>query len=301
MSTENNSSIIHIASDPRKGEFTPTSLETYLDCPRKYYFTKVMQLTPVKGVSSANFGTAIHAGVDIFYSLKNTGISHDELVARMLQAFALLWDRSLDDGRRNINSGIAILSAYARIYKNDTATYLRDLVESKITISMPNGTTLTMRLDRILVEGKFYTVVDTKTTSMSLTEYYLKNFVNSFQLTSYCYAVTQLKGHCDNVQVDAIKVPPEIDVGKGFVRRSMERTELQVEDWLNTYNNITEQIQSNFSLCSDEGEEIRAFYQNQNSCTKYGGCPFFSICQYGLSHPDVQLMFVRKNIEIPLD
>lgn len=284
------------SSNPRKGEFTPTSLETYLDCPRKYYLGKVMGLSPTKFVGSQVFGSAIHAGVGKFYELKDTQLPFEELKLACVREFAQNWNPEYNDSKRNTDTGLAIISGYCSRYKNDTAKYLADMIETNITISMPNETKLFMRLDRILVEENFFTVVDTKTSSMALTDYFLKGFIMSFQLSTYVYAVAQIKGHCDNVQVDLIKVPPDTDMEKGFVRKSMDRTELQMADWLNTYEEITDRIQESFTENNSTSDiELRCFHQNQNSCTKYGGCPYFSICQFGLSHPDVKIMFTRKN------
>lgn len=277
------------SSNPRQGEFTPTSLITFMECPRKYYFQKCMGFQPKTDRNDREFGTAIHEMVSTFY--KNKDLSFNERKLKSVKAFISNWDSKLDSSKKNLNIGLVISDKYCDTYKNDSAQYKMDMVESDTVISIPNGTTLYMRIDRILIQDDFYTVVDTKTTGSAITDYYWKDYDLSFQLTCYHYAIEQLVGHCDNIQIDAIKVhhTPE------FVRRSFQRTESQVADWYNTYCAITGTIQSSF--CSNREQEILNFYQNTTNCGKFGGCPYQSVCKYGLTHPDVQIMFTKGEVE----
>lgn len=277
-------------SDPRKGEFTPTSLQTFLECPRKYYFQKLLHFSPKSENNAREFGAAFHEFVSTFYKFQNLPLEQRKLKA--IQAFLANYDPANDSTKRNLASGLILCDRYAENYKNDTAVYKMDLVESDLVVSMANGTSLFMRVDRLLVADNFYTVVDTKTTTMALTDWFWKEFELSFQLSCYHHAIEVHCGHCDNIQIDAVKVYPLPE----FQRRSLQRTENQINDFLNTYQEITNRILDTLDGTGPE-KELAYFYQNPCSCSKFGGCPYLSVCKFGLTHPDVQIMFTRNQGE----
>jgi hypothetical protein len=262
---------------------------TYMECPRKYYFQKCMSFNPKTERNDREWGTAMHEAVASFY--KNNKLPFEDRKLKAVQAFIANYDPACDTPKKNLNNGLVIVGKYCDVYKHDKSQYLMEMVETENVISMPNSTTLYMRIDRILIENGFYTVVDTKTTGQAITDYYWRDFELSFQLSTYSYAVEKLTGHCDNIQIDAIRVHASPE----FVRRSFQRTEEQVQEWLNTYKQVTGSIRASF--CSNKDTEVSNFYQNTGSCSKFGGCPYLPVCKYGLSHPDVQIMFNREGIE----
>lgn len=66
----------YLANDFRNSKLSPSALNTYLDCPLKFYFQYVARLAPEEeiqeDISPADFGTILHASVETLYSqLKN--------------------------------------------------------------------------------------------------------------------------------------------------------------------------------------------------------------------------------------
>jgi len=299
--------------DPRKRKFSPTSLEVYMRCKRKYYFAKVLRLTP-KGVNvPAEFGSAIHVGVGTFYAVRemsadkalakfdpsftsNKTLSRHELAKILaIKAFTTSWLEEVKQGdeKHSILAGTILLDKYCECYKNDMSKFDANLIECAQWIEMPNNTMLGLILDRVRIEGKYVTIVDTKTSSRSLTDYFFRRFRNSFQMSAGYYAVQQIMKYCDSIQIDGIKVPySEKD---GFVRQIFDRSELQMADWLNTYLNCTNQIIEN--LEKDEKGRLESFYQCPTACDDYSGCPYLSLCMYGLNHPAVKEGFIMEGGE----
>lgn len=279
------------STNPKLGEFTPTSLETFLECKRKYYLSRILALQPLRKASSLNFGGAVHEGIGAWYSTQ--GQAPEERLKAMLVAFGKAWDPQYESDKHSTIIGIQLLKQYAAIYRYDTAKYKPDMIELDVRCVMPNNTTLVGRIDRVIQDATQIVVVDTKTTTMSLTDWFWKNYENNFQLLSYDHIVTTLLGNCDTVQIDAVNFPTKLDqTEKQFQRRSMPTTEQQKEDWLNTYLEITTFIMS--SLTTSEDTQFRSFHACHTSCSNYGGCPYLPVCRYGLTHPDVKLMFQRN-------
>lgn len=277
--------------------FHPTSLEDYLRCPRRYYYKTLLGLLPISASVDLEFGRAFHEGVGAFYA-NRTGefaLAKDQAILH----FQTAWTDAKLEGteKKNLGTGEAVLKVYCEVYKNDSASYKRELIECEQTIEMSNDTKLKMRLDRVLVsEPDCVCVVDTKTTGQYLSDWYWKGFANSFQLGAYDYAVSTICGHNDGVQVDAVHVPLMTKkVEEGFVRKTWQLTELQRSDWVNSYERVTGKIRENILMGkADKDALLKGFYCVGTSCSAYGGCPYLPICKHGYSHPSVKSQFIKE-------
>lgn len=75
-----------------------SQIQTYLICPRKFYFQYVMGAMPEFLPASLPFGSALHAAVAAFYRvLKETGTKAD--LAFVLREFEIEWEKETT-GRR---------------------------------------------------------------------------------------------------------------------------------------------------------------------------------------------------------
>jgi len=273
------------SAKPSEGIFTPTSLQTFLNCRRQYLIRKEMGLVGKTTSQHLVYGSAFHAGVAEFYRSRDKDKS--------VKAFSDYWiengDNVPQDDNKNLQSGLAAMKKYCNCYAHDSAVFKPEYIESPQTIQMPNGTTLGFIMDRVMIKDKFVDLIDTKTSSRPLTDYYFRQWENSFQMSAYAYVCIEMFGSCDNVTIDAVQVPVKGE--NSFSRRSFFRTELQIQEFLNTYLQITDFIMANIDL--PEEERILKFYQEQTRCADYSGCTYLPICQYGLTHPAVQTNFVR--------
>ena len=96
----NNIDRIHLTSKPRRSDapkdiridqklqsrrFSPSALNTYLHCPREFYYHYVANIMPPdnrKGIIDArDFGTVVHKAAELFYGKYKHGVSAKELEA----------------------------------------------------------------------------------------------------------------------------------------------------------------------------------------------------------------------------
>lgn len=266
-------------------------------CRRKYFYKKILGLKSLTGKVSANYGTCIHAGVGAFYMSQELPLQ--ERTAKAIAAFTEEWERygQQGDEKRSLIGGVTTLTEYCKAYGKDTATFLPTLIEASQSIEMPNGTVLIVRIDRVTKDAvsDTTTIFDTKTCSMAFTDYYFRQYENNFQQSAYWYVVDSiLGGTVDCSIIDLIKVP--FSTGKSrstgrpvenFVRRSYLRSDLQLEEFLNTYKRLTEEI-----LANAASEDAAKFPQCPTACGNYGGCEYLPVCKYGYSHPAVRIDFV---------
>jgi len=292
--------MIHERTNAYKREFSPTGIEDAF-CLRKFYYRKILGLKPNRPPIAMNFGAAIHKGVEAFYSAKDT-MSPEEVAIHAVQAFCEDWLTYgiQGDNIRNVSSGIIIMQNYCKYYKDDHAIVAPEFVESQQWISMPNGTHMLFKIDRVRIETGANIIVDTKTSSWPLTDFYFKGFDNNFQTSMYLYGINEIMGEgCDIIQIDGIKVPPPDDKSTtvSFARRSFTRTDLQKADAINTWCRVTDQIIAALEKYKDDEDALCAcLYCNQTKCKEYSGCDYLPICKYGFKHPTVQVDFTREEI-----
>lgn len=284
-----------------KGEFSPTGVENAF-CYRKMYYNKMLGLVSLRPPLALWFGSAIHSAVETFYKEKDAGVPFLEIKQHAVGAFTESWlEHGVEgDAKRNLATGITIVNNYCEYYKNDTADIIQEFVEAMQWVEMPNGTNLLCKIDRVRRDGRLLTVVDTKTSSWPLTDYYFQGYDNNFQTSMYYYVVSQILGEDIQIQIDGIKVPPPEPGSKTapFVRRTFQRTELQIADAVNTYCRMTDYIMEGVEKYKDDEEGlVRHMYCNQSKCNDYGGCEYLPVCKYGFKHPSIQVDFRR--VEVP--
>ena len=296
-------------SDPKKGEFSPSSLQTYMRCPRMWYIQKGLQIVEKEQSANLGYGTWLHAGVEWFSRIRamereailelfpnlefETPHTAAKLVAIKKIVEASKETPIAESHIHSLDNAIVTMDRYCENYKDDPVFSTDAELESMGHLPMPNDTVLFLRIDRVRRDGNTVGILDTKTTKSSLTPYFFNSFQNSFQLSAYFYYAQQVLGRCDYVQIDAIKVPPPQKANAvPFARETFMRTEVQMADFLNTYYRMTEEIKKGLNL--PEKEQLQFFNCMQTACGDYGGCAFLGLCTHGLEHPSMRVDFDFK-------
>lgn len=254
-------------TDVSKGIFSPSAIELYLRCPRKFYLQYIKRIQPIHAPSPLIFGEAVHEGIA---ALRCSSSLREATIA----AITILTKRIFFDGYpRDIRTLIIILYQHYVLYKEK---YDPNLIEVPFQLTFPNGTMCVGIIDAIYRAEHGIDVIDTKTSSGSLTEWFWKNYQNSFPLSCYYHAAEEILGSCNSVIIDAISIKTP-HLPESYARRGFTRSTKQMEEFINTWLQITDQITE---MVKKGGEEI-LFYQNNTSCGDYGGCSFLNLCNYG--------------------
>lgn len=277
-------------TDLSKGEFSPSGVEN-ARCLRKFYYTKMLGMKVKQTPVALVFGICIHESVEKFYILMSklkAKPTHQELVdikIEVIQTFSNSWVKwgIMGDMKRNLETGVMTMNNYVDYYAGTQERFELCDIESDQWVAMPNGTMMLVKMDRVLNEGDLIILVDTKTTSGAITDYFFRGFENHLPTSLYKYTVEQFLGRCDYVQIDAIKVPPPApsSVSAPFGRALFTRTDLQMEDAIQAYCSITDYIMSVVEKPKEEW--AKRMYINTGECNSYGGCPFLPVCKHGLN------------------
>jgi hypothetical protein len=277
---------------PSEGRFSPTSLETA--CPRKYLFEKVIGLRK-KGVANyLNMGSSIHAFVEEWQRARLSGLSGNELLAEGVNkalplATSLL--PSWPGDAYSIENWLFTCEGYHSRWENDGKFPVQ--LETISWIPMENGTLLGGVMDSLFERPNGSLLIrDTKTSGRPATDWFWNGMINKFQLSMYYVMVSKLFPDRDilGVEVDMVTISKKREKGEdNYQRRLFERTDLQINDAINTYNKKTQFITEGLKL--NEHDRPAYFYQEQSQCSSYGGCSFLPLCIHGLNHPSVHTDF----------
>jgi putative RecB family exonuclease len=182
-----------------------SQIQTYLICPRKFYFQYVMGAMPEFLPASLPFGTALHAAVAAFYrELKETGTKPE--LAPVVREFEIEWEKATA-GQRLSFKGKTSIESHLELGRVLVQRFYEDIQPRKIeAIEYPFAVPLSdpntgEKLDVSLVgvidliesddEGNLF-IAELKTSSKRYAESQGENQLDGL---IYAYAMKQL-GFC---------------------------------------------------------------------------------------------------------
>ena len=267
-----------------------TSLGTFKDCPRKYYYTLVRGLRSRGESVHLRFGIHYHAGLEHYDRLRAEGLDHESALADVvLKLLADTWDRP-EDGeagpwtpdhpsktRQNL---IRSVVWYIENFADDPARTVilsngKPAVELTFRFQIDNDLILAGHLDRVVefIDGTY--VMDRKTSSTTLSQNYFDQYSPSNQMSLYSLAAQVMyKVPVRGVIIDAA----QIAVGfTRFTRGLTYRTPDQLDEWLEDTYRWVAQAHAYAGRMETEAD-YRAWPMNDKSCHDFGGCPFRRVC-----------------------
>ena len=257
-----------------------SQLNLFKQCQKRWAFKYLKGFTPVGSQDPLILGSAIHEAQALFYQGESI-----ILVLQFLQEF-------LRTSPHLQRKALTMLTAWHQelgIYDREHCTPLA--VEVQAPLVLPNGYTMTVRWDRVLLDntsGEIF-IADTKTTGGSL-EKTLRNYNYSDQPKLYIASVLQnnpewikqFRGWRTDV-IYGYESKAKKTLGDIFtdVRRSeiVMFTPEEIEDTLIGYASLTDDIAYKLNQVK-EGGEIRAnFFNSADFCLSFGRvCPYHAIC-----------------------
>lgn len=273
-----------------------TSLKAYKHCPRFYYYGILLGWQPRAESVHLTFGLLLHGSVERYYHGKAQGRNHDDSVDMSLDwALKQTWDKALSrpwlsgDSYKNRLTLVRTLVGYLDKYGDNDALQTVVLANGKpaveLSFSFDFGITSDLtgepilgcgHLDRLATLNDVPYIPDLKTTKYDLGPIFWNQFSPSTQFGMY-----QLAGEivyklpCKGIIVDGVQVL----VGQSrYDRHLITKDRLQMEEFFkSTIRWIGKMENSAAALADGTGEA--AYEMNEESCHKYNGCDFRSICQ----------------------
>lgn len=286
-----------VGADPSNKAFHPTnrflqlawdsvSLGAFKMCPRYYQYTIIDGYSARSMSVHLFFGIVYHAALERYEHARASGQDFDQGVyAAVRYAMEQTWDRAsgkpmwFDHDIKDRFTLVRSVVWYLEQFKDDPlATVILATGKPAVELSFRMETThqasdgspfaLCGHLDRLAGDEMGLWVVDKKTTTQTLGDYYFRGFSPDNQFTLYTLAAKVVYG----TPVKGV-VNDAVQIAKGFSRyerRAIPRTEAQLDEWykdLGLWFKLAEWYAQN-----------QYYPLNDKSCGQYGGCPFRSIC-----------------------
>lgn len=260
-----------------------TSLSALKECPRKYYLSILCGYEPKQGAVALSFGILLHSALEGFYKREATGMDYEENVRATLRGIALdpLREKITEaqDSVRTMGTLAEVLVAYLDFYKDDpgkTLIYPDGTVGAELHFQYETGLqagtgeqfAMAGNLDRVIEMPTGVFILDHKTTSQALSQYYFNQYDLDTQMTNYAIAGDVVYGsNIRGVLIDAIKIKgaPE------FVRYMTMRSKEACDEWLGELQH--------WLRIAEYFAQVQCWPANDKSCSKYSGCPFREVCK----------------------
>ena len=300
--------------------YDSTSLGLLKTCPRLYQYTMIDGWASKDESIHLRFGIEYHSSLQEYDIAKAGGASHEDAVRTAIRGAVERmegWevDRDSKTGKyKNPETLISLVVDYLDHYEDDPAeTYIKsdgtaavelsfrfeldwgpeasgwipDL-ETKAAIiadgNVPNQPyLLSGHLDRVINFNDNLFVLDHKTTTTTLSDYYFAQYEPNNQMTLYSLAGhTVLDAPIKGVCISGAQIM--LESPNRFVRRFTYRTPDQLDEWL---------LDLRFHLANAEHyATVEHWPMNDTACDKFGGCKFRGVCS---KSPQVREMFLKTD------
>lgn len=259
-------------------------LLVYMLCPRKFFYSHIMNWAPDMPNNHLVFGTCWHAGLESLYKSDWTDEDVENAKIEFYDNYRDIFDESTDlqYDPKTPDNGMLGLEMYAKKYEKDFDQYNVLDIEALDHIQLSDTCTLNYKCDLVLEDKKSGRIVgvDFKTSSR-FTRNWGEEYTMSTQMLAYLYALQQ-KYPDREVQmlVRAVffRKRKPIEFSEQVVKKTPER----VQSWLNNTLEIKDRIDkdvANLDLTSPDHATMSAFPIHDNACFNYGRqCQFFTQC-----------------------
>lgn len=265
-----------------------TSLGEFKTCPRRYYYRIIRGLQPLTISHHLTFGLLYHGALERYDHRRSALASHDDALDFAVEwVLKETWDSTLQrpagwgDSNKNrmtlLRTIVDYLDKFGEADPMTTVQLANGKPAVELSFSFFSGLkseltgepfTFCGHLDRLASLNGIPYVQDRKTTSHTISPGWFAQFSPHNQFSLYSLAAQVVW----SVPVRGVILDgAQVAVGfSRFERALIGRDQSQLEEW---HRDAGYQLRA-MELCAKE----EYWPMNDQSCDKYGGCPFRSIC-----------------------
>jgi hypothetical protein len=274
-----------------------TKLNLYAECPRKYFYEFVLGWR--RPSHDLVFGRMFHEAMEQLYL---NGLTADSAISAA-EHFNKLWEEEYANLDMELferfrpktpDNVLRALLAYVKRYSSVWHKPRELELGGKVHISLEPERLMVFKMDWF-GEHEHYGLcaLEHKTTKMALSDWWARQFFLRLQLGTYNHAGKVFCGQeFFGVVVNGISIcnsPRLKRDGEPYANsRDIELRQVPVNrsnatmgSWLFTVNALWDELEADFNkllTCNAAQPTLECFRMNTNSCTNYGGCPFWDLC-----------------------
>lgn len=264
-----------------------TKLNTYQECPRKYFYNYVLGWRSDSPNIHLEWGGGIHEGMDVLLRGKRAGIPFSDerlreaAYAAFLEKYSRSFDPAFDEGNGNKTALGArmLLNAYCDYYERDPEVLKVLYVEIPGAVQVTEDHLLHFRIDTIVETPWGISSLEHKTTGMN-SDTWANQWALSLQVGAYTHALHTNWPEDDlyGVLVNGLIIKKR---DCDFRRVPVQRFGNMMSAWLSQVHRLLYAMDHEFEVLADSTPDdpcLEAFPMNTQSCTKYGTCPYHAYC-----------------------
>jgi len=274
-----------------------SKIQTYMTCPRQYFYQYMLGWRRIGGGLHLNFGGAIHIGFEHFNLLRKeegqgyvlTDMDIAEAYHLFLEEFRVNHppDEDLLNAPKNPENAKRALTHYATEY--DVADGREEILypETAGRVMVDRDRFLHFKMDLIKRDDRGIAPRDYKTGSRTGKQW-TNQWEMKTQMGTYIHAAKCLFPNDPvwGIEVRGIFFYKSEDRKRkygyiGFEDVSVRKDRAMMEVWRSNTIKWMDKIDLDteiLALCDPEEPTLKAFPLNTESCTKYSGCPYFDFC-----------------------
>jgi hypothetical protein len=256
-----------------------TKIQSYMDCPRSYFFEYVLGWRPDSSNIHLEFGSAWHLAMEHLIVHGYDDVSILEAYTKLNTYYRQFFSEVLDEQYHPKTPAMALtaLVKYCKEYAGEPFTPL--FTEVAGSVSLTDKHTLSFRIDSILDTPDGIKSREHKTGSQ-LSRPWMDQWALKMQTGVYNHVLYCLfpRDKVWGVEINgAIFSKKDIKFQRVPARRTVEGMEAWYWNTINWCDRIDQDFQD-LAICSPEDTVMRAFWQNTENCTKYFGCKYHDFC-----------------------
>ncbi len=290
---------------------THSAMSCFKNCRRKYQYRYVYKLVPISGNKNLNLGSAVHKGLEVYYS----GGSDDDV---LLAADEILrpsntngWGQSdYDNLLIQQATAFGMLRGYIK-YFNDRELYEEIKPEQEFCVPLNNPETTAAsksfmhagKIDGLFKKEGQWWLREFKTASQ-VGKDYLERLKLDTQITSYIDAIQEdlgiqivgviytilkkpsikqtqkesVQDYCDRLILDYQNEAVDPKTGKPRIEFYFHQEEIH-----RNQNDLLEWRFDRWDTAKDilETQRTQRYYRNTSLCSQYGSCEYLPLCAQG--------------------
>jgi hypothetical protein len=266
-----------------------SKLKTFCECRRKFFYEYILGWRSDRPNVHTFFGESVHLALEYLllngFTTKTTNEAFDVFLNKYREQFP---DESFDEinSPKNPNRFYEALVEYVGLHRDFHETFKVLSSEQSGQVAISSNFQLSYRIDVVLekISNSTISLMDHKTGSM-LTEAWRNQWLLSDQISTYFHAM-KIKYGLEIVKEMLInglffkKVKDNSKVLKHeFEMLRIERTNIQMKNWLSSVNRICEELEEEMGLLATKPET--SFFRNTGHCIKFNAkCIYHDFCSY---------------------
>ena len=263
-----------------------TKINTFLDCPRQYFFTYVLGWRSDRPNNHLVFGQAWHEAMEHLllngYHEQSILEAFDKFLACYRERFPEETDE-LFKPKTPANAFKALI-AYCEHYRSDFSTFKTLHTEIAGSVAIDSTRSIVFRMDSVCqnLQNDCLFSLEHKTKGSAFSRQWTDQWGLAFQVGTYTHVLNclNLDLPTKGVVINGIAFAARQTT---FQRVPVYRSPEHMQNWLFHARHYCDQLDREMeelieSCSSPSSAVLTAFPMNPQACTKYFGCAFYDYC-----------------------